>query len=41
MNKLNDQFLIKNYEEARTNKESIILGKNYRISILSDVLVRI
>ena len=41
MNKLNDQFLIKNYEEARTNKESIILGKHYRISILSDVLVRI
>lgn len=41
MNKLNDQFLVKNYEEARTNKESIILGKHYRISILSDVLVRL
>lgn len=41
MGKLLDQFMVKGYENAKSNDELIIKGKHYRISILSDILVRL
>ena len=41
MTRLKDHFLIRNYEEARSFDDVMITGKNYRITILSEVLVRL
>ena len=41
MTRLEDHFLIRNYEEARSFDDVMITGKNYRITILSEVLVRL
>ena len=41
MTRLKDHFLIRNYEEALSFDDVMITGKNYRITILSEVLVRL
>ena len=41
MTRLKDHFLIRNYEEARSFDDVMITGKNYRITILSEDLVRL
>ena len=41
MASLKSHFEVKNYEEAKSKTESMLLGKNYRITLLSDVLIRL
>lgn len=41
MDRLLDQFMIKDYQDSRSLDEQIIKGKTYRITVLSDVLIRL
>ena len=41
MASLKEHFAIKNYEQAESYKEAICIGKYYRITVLSDVLLRL
>lgn len=41
MDKLLDQFLVQDYQNARSSEELIIKGKFYRITILSEILIRL
>ena len=41
MTRLKDHFLIRNYEEAREFDDLMITAKNYRLTILSEFLVRL
>ena len=41
MTRLKDHFLIRNYEEAKSFDEAMITGRNYRITVLSVVLIRL
>jgi alpha-glucosidase (family GH31 glycosyl hydrolase) len=41
MSSLKEHFNIKNYEEAISLSDAIIMGQKYRITILSDILVRL
>ena len=41
MTRLKDHFLIRNYEDAKSFDETMIVGRNYRFTILSEVLIRL
>ena len=41
MASLKEHFAIKNYEQAESYKEAICIGRYYRITVLSDVLLRL
>ena len=41
MTRLKDHFLIRNYEDAKSFDDVMITGKNYRITVLSEVLIRL
>lgn len=41
MTRLKDHFLIRNYEKAKSFDDVMITGKHYRITVLSEVLIRL
>lgn len=41
MTRLKDHFLIRNYEDAKSFDDVMITGKHYRITVLSEVLIRL